>query len=154
MPKTHYARVNEHGEIVLPASLARDFGIAPGDEIRVEPNGHGLHLKPSIRKLQRVYVEITNRCNLTCSTCMRNVWDTQYGGMSADTFKSILSAFEKLASKPELFFGGYGEPLSHPNCLNFIEQAKAAGYSVALISNGILLSEPVTQKLIELELDK
>jgi MoaA/NifB/PqqE/SkfB family radical SAM enzyme len=35
-----------------------------------------------------------------------------------------------------------------------IEQAKAAGHPVALISNGILLTEQVTRRLIELELDK
>src|SRR5512136_1839810 len=106
MPKTQYARVNEHGEIILPPDLARDFGISPGDEIRVEPNGHGLHLSPPITKLRRVYVEITNQCNLNCSTCMRNVWDIEYGGMSAETFKRILSGLAGLQPKPELFFGG------------------------------------------------
>jgi len=154
MPKTHYARVNEHGEIVLPAGLARDFGILPGNEIRVEPNGHGLHLSSPITKLRRVYIEITNRCNLNCSTCMRNVWDAQFGGMSQETFTRILAALEKLDPKPELFFGGYGEPLSHPGCLDMLKQAKAAGHLVALISNGILLSEKITQRLIELGLDK
>ena len=74
--------------------------------------------------------------------------------MSAETFQRILSALEKLDPKPELFFGGYGEPLSHPRCLEFIEQAKAAGHTVTLISNGILLTEQITQKLINLELDK
>lgn len=154
MPKTLYAHVNELGEIVLPPDLARDFGISPGDEIRVEPNEHGLHLGPPITKLKRVYVEVTNKCNLNCSTCMRNVWDIQYGGMSAEIFERILSAFEGLQPKPELFFGGYGEPLSHPDCLKMIEQAKTAGHPVALISNGILLTEQVTRRLIELGLDK
>ena len=154
MPKTRYAHVNEHGEIVLPPDLARDFGILPGANIRLEPNGHGLRLSPPITKLKRVYVEITNQCNLNCSTCMRNVWNIQYGGMSAETFKHILSGLAGLQPKPELFFGGYGEPLSHPDCLDMIEQAKAAGHPVALISNGILLSEQVTRRLIQLKLDK
>ena len=114
MAKIHYAQVDEHGNIVLPPKLARDLGISPGDEIRVEPNGQGLHLRPSIHTLKRVYVEITNKCNLNCATCMRNVWDVQYGGMSEATFKRILSGLEGLPDKPELFFGGYGEPLSHP----------------------------------------
>ncbi len=154
MPKTLYARVNEHGEISLPPDLAREFGISPGDAIRVEPSGHGLRLGPPITKLRRVYVEVTNQCNLNCATCMRNVWKIAYGGMSAETFDRILAAFEGWQPKPELFFGGYGEPLSHPNCLKMIAQAKAVGHPVALISNGILLTEQVTRKLIELELDK
>ena len=75
MAKIHYARVNDHNEILLPLHLARELGIIPGDEIRIEPNGHGLYLHPSIHALKRVYVEVTNTCNLNCSTCMRNVWD-------------------------------------------------------------------------------
>jgi MoaA/NifB/PqqE/SkfB family radical SAM enzyme len=154
MPKINYAHVDKHGNIVLPPDLIRDLGISPGDEIRVEPNGHGLRLSSPITTLKRIYVEVTNKCNLTCATCMRNVWNIEYGGMSAETFKRILSGLEGLQEKPELFFGGYGEPLSHPACLDMIEQAKAAGHSVSLISNGILLTEQVTRRLIELKLDK
>jgi MoaA/NifB/PqqE/SkfB family radical SAM enzyme len=154
MPKINYAQVDEHGNIILPPKLARDLGIAPGDEIRVDSNSHGLHLRSSIKALKRVYVEITNKCNLNCSTCMRNVWDVKYGDISAETFNRILLGLKDLPQKPELFFGGYGEPLSHPACLDMIEQAKAAGYSVSLITNGILLTEQVTRRLIDLRLDK
>ena len=154
MTTTRYAHINEHGEIVLPANLAQDLGISPGDEIRVEANGHDLYLKSPITKLRRVYVEITNRCNLNCSTCMRNVWDAEYGGMSVETFKRILSDLAGLEQKPEIFFGGYGEPLSHPACLEMIELAKTAGHPVSLISNGILLTRQVSHKLIELKMDQ
>jgi len=74
--------------------------------------------------------------------------------MSLETFQRILASLAALPQKPEIFFGGYGEPLSHRHCLDMIELAKAAGHSVALISNGILLTEQVTQKLIDLRLDK
>ncbi|HSL42414.1 MAG TPA: radical SAM protein [Anaerolineales bacterium] len=153
MAKIHHARVNEHNEIVLPPHLARDLGLAPGDEIRIERNEHGLHLRPSIHTLKRVYVEMTNKCNLTCTTCMRNIWDVKYGHMSPTTFESILSAFDGLAEKPELFLGGYGEPLSHPGILEMVEQAKGRGHRVSLITNGILLTEAVSRKLIDLNLD-
>mgnify|MGYP001147826606 CR=1 FL=1 len=86
MAKIQYARVNKHREIVLPPHLAKDLGISPGDEIRVETNGDGLRLRPSIHTLKRVYVEVTNKCNLTCSTCMRNVWDVEYRNISGGTF--------------------------------------------------------------------
>jgi MoaA/NifB/PqqE/SkfB family radical SAM enzyme len=154
MPKIKHAQVDEHGNIILPPYLARELGIFPGDEIRVEPNSHGLHLRSPLTTLKRVYVEITNKCNLNCSTCMRNVWDVKYGGMSIETFKLILSSLEAMPQKPELFFGGYGEPLSHPNCLEMVELAKKAGHSVALISNGILLTEQVSQRLVDLRLNK
>jgi MoaA/NifB/PqqE/SkfB family radical SAM enzyme len=153
MAKTQYARINEQGEIVLPAHLARDLGISPGDEIRIEPNGQGMYVHPSVHTLKRVYVELTNRCNLNCSTCMRNVWDVQYGHMSTDVFEKILDGLDGSLEKPELFLGGYGEPLSHPTVLSMIERAKERGYRVSLITNGILLTELVARRLIELSLD-
>lgn len=153
MPKTYYARVNEHGEIVLPHQLATKLGISAGDEIRVDPNGLGLFVHPSVHTLKRVYVEVTNRCNLNCSTCMRNVWDVPYGNMSPTAFERILLGFENSPQKPELFLGGYGEPLSHPHILEMIEQAKRQGHAVSLITNGILLSEQVSHSLIDLNLD-
>ncbi len=153
MAKIHYAKVNDRGELILPPQFARDLGILPGDEIRIEPNGHGAYLHPSIHDLKRVYVEVTNRCNLNCSTCMRNVWDTAYGYMSSETFERILSSLESASERPELFLGGYGEPLSHPKILNLIEQAKSRGFRVSMITNGVLLTEAVASRLIDLKLD-
>jgi len=153
MAKVHYARVNEQREIVLPPQLAREMGIQPGDEVRVEMDGGGLHMHPSIHGLRRVYVEVTNKCNLTCSTCMRNVWNVKYGHMSTDTFERILAGAEDLPEKPEIFLGGYGEPLSHPHILRMIERAKQRGHRVSLITNGILLTKTVITSLIDLHLD-
>ena len=153
MAKIHYARVNENKEIVLPHHLAKSLGISPGDEIRVETDGGGVHLHPSIHTLKQVYVEATNRCNLSCSTCMRNVWDVKYGHMSSETFERILSGLEAFPEKPELFLGGYGEPLFHPNILHMIKRAKETGHRVSLITNGILLTGSMIRQLIDLNLD-
>jgi AbrB family looped-hinge helix DNA binding protein len=153
MPQTLYARVDENGNIVLPAALARKLGIQPGDEIRVMSDGQSLRLRPSITTLRRVYVEVTNQCNLNCSTCMRNVWDVEYGSISVETFDRILADLDAFPQKPELFFGGYGEPLSHPACLEMLAHAKRLGYRVSLITNGILLTEPVIRRLVDIKLD-
>jgi MoaA/NifB/PqqE/SkfB family radical SAM enzyme len=153
MTKIHYARINENNEVILPPQLVKELGIASGDEIRIEKNGHGVTLRPSIHTLKRVYVEVTNKCNLNCSTCMRNVWDVKFGTMPRETFERILAGLGNFADKPELFFGGYGEPLSHPGILKMVEQAKVAGYRVSLITNGILLTEPVVDRLIDVGLD-
>jgi len=153
MAKIQYAHVNERGEIVLPLPLVNELGLNPSDEIRVELDTHGLHIHPSVMTLKRVYVEVTNKCNLNCSTCMRNVWDVKYGYMPDETFDRILLSFQDQPNKPELFLGGYGEPLSHPRVLGMIERAKKLGHRVSLITNGILLTEQVTRKLIHLELD-
>lgn len=153
MSRIHYARVNPNGEVLLPPHLARELGLAAGGELRVEADGNGVHLHPSAHALRRVYVEATNQCNLTCSTCMRNVWEVKYGRMSDDTFERVLAGFDSAEDKPEIFFGGYGEPLSHPRILDLIGQAKNRGHRVSLITNGILLNESIRRSLIDLRLD-
>jgi MoaA/NifB/PqqE/SkfB family radical SAM enzyme len=154
MPQTLYAHVDENGNIVLPATLARKLGILAGDDIRVMSDGQSLRLLPSITTLRRVYIEVTNKCNLNCSTCMRNVWDVEYGSLSLQTFERILSDLDAFPQKPELFFGGYGEPLSNPGCLQMLECAKKLGYRVSLISNGLLLTDQVIRTLVEIRLDR
>jgi MoaA/NifB/PqqE/SkfB family radical SAM enzyme len=153
MAKTYYAHVNERNEIVLPARVAEEMGIVPGDELRVEPNGQGVYIHAPVNALKRVYLEATNKCNLNCSTCMRNVWDVKFGYMAEETFERILASLQDLPNKPELFFGGYGEPLSHPRILGMIQRAKELGHRVSLITNGIPLTEKVADRLIELKLD-
>jgi MoaA/NifB/PqqE/SkfB family radical SAM enzyme len=153
MAKIQYAKVNEKGELILPPQFARELGIVPGAEIRIEPDGHGAYLHPSPHGLRRVYVEVTNTCNLNCSTCMRNVWDTAFGQMSMEVFERILMGLEQCAEKPELFLGGYGEPLAHPKILLLIERAKARGFRVSMITNGTLLTPETSRRLIDLKLD-
>lgn len=153
MAKIKYAQVNERGEIILPREFASALGILPGDELRVEQIENAAVIHSSVFTLRRIYIEVTNKCNLTCATCMRNVWDAQFGLMSTETFTRILNDAQRAPQKPELFFGGYGEPLSHPRILDFIKQAKGRGFRVSLITNGILLDEKMTHALIELKLD-
>ena len=153
MSQTLYAHIDEHGNIVLPRALAQKLGIVPNDEIRVMPGDESLRLRPSITTLRRVYIEATNRCNLSCSTCMRNVWNVEYGSLSSKMFERILLDLDSFPQKPELFFGGYGEPLFNPACLDMLEHAKQLGYRVSLISNGILLTEQVRRRLVDMRLD-
>lgn len=153
MAKIKYAQVNERGEIILPREFANALGILPGDKLRVEQAENATVIHSSVSTLRRIYIEATNKCNLTCVICMRNVWNAQFGSMSAETFTQILNDAKNAPQQPELFFGGYGEPLSHPRILDFIAQAKERGFRVALITNGILLDEKMSRALINLNLD-
>jgi len=64
-----------------------------------------------------------------------------------------LTGLEGCAEKPEIFLGGYGEPFSHPRLLHLVQLAKERGHRVSLITNGILLTEEVARRLIDLKLD-
>jgi MoaA/NifB/PqqE/SkfB family radical SAM enzyme len=84
---------------------------------------------------------------------MRNVWDEPLGFMSEATFQCVLQGLEASSPRPGVFFGGFGEPLSHPKILQMIQQVKALGCRVELISNGINLSQLMAEALVDAELD-
>ncbi len=58
---------------------------------------------------------------------MRNVWDEKPGYMDLRVYSKIILDLDRFDPKPMIFFGGYGEPLSHPNILDMIEMAKKSG---------------------------
>jgi MoaA/NifB/PqqE/SkfB family radical SAM enzyme len=151
--KTFATHIDEQGRLILPPEAAQRLGLTPGAKVTIEENDHNLSISQPITSLKRVYVEVTNRCNLNCSTCMRNVWNVEFGHMTLDIFDRVLEGVMALSPRPEIFLGGYGEPLSNPDCLAMIERAKSLELHVSLITNGILLSEEVSRKLVELQLD-
>ena len=83
----------------------------------------------------RVYVEITNQCNMHCSFCHGHSRPPRK--MSEGEFARVLSA---LAGKTEyVYYHLMGEPLSHPLLPRFIEMARASGFRSVVTTNGTLL---------------
>ena len=146
--------VDQQGHLILPPDLLKRWGLTPGVTVEVEESAGYLSLRRSITCLRQVYIEPTNICNLDCRICMRNVWDEPPGRMAAGTFAHIMQGILKSDPTPDVFFGGYGEPLAHPEILEMVAAAKRSGATVELITNAILLSEPVARRLIELGLDR
>jgi MoaA/NifB/PqqE/SkfB family radical SAM enzyme len=145
--------VDEAGHLILPPELARQYGLAPGTKTRIEPASNGLHIRRPVSQLAKVYIEPTNHCNLDCVTCMRNSWDEPLGVMTSDSFSRIISGLRSFSPPPAIFFGGLGEPLSHPNIAEMVREAKALGSSVELITNGTLLNKALSKQLMEAGLD-
>ncbi len=104
-------------------------------------------------QLLKMYIEPTNQCNLDCRMCVRNVWDEPQGKMSNDVFSSVISGLGSFSPVPTIFFGGFGEPLSHPSIVDWVRQAKSLGSRVELITNATLLSKEKSLALIEAGLD-
>lgn len=148
------ATVDEHGRLVLPPEAAVMLGLLPGASTQLEVEGDELRVLRPVSHLARVYVEPTSLCNFDCRTCMRNVWDEPLGHMSAETYARVLAGLESVCPRPEVFFGGYGEPLAHPRMIDMVRQAKAAGARVELITNGTLLDDETSAALISLGLDR
>jgi MoaA/NifB/PqqE/SkfB family radical SAM enzyme len=149
MSKDFEAEIDEAGRLILPPEFARQYGLNPGTSVRIENSVNGMHLCQPVTHLAKVYIEPTNRCNLDCVTCMRNSWSEPLGAMSSAAFSRIVEGLRSFSPPPEIFFGGFGEPLSHPNIVDMVRQAKGLGSSVALITNGTLLTKSLSEQLID-----
>lgn len=84
----------------------------------------------------RVYVEITNVCNMHCSFCHGH--SRPKGQMDRAAFARIL---EQLRGKTQyIYYHLMGEPLTHPELPLFLAMAKEKGFQSVITTNGILLS--------------
>ena len=149
----HWIEIDEEGRLVLPPEVAELYGIQPGAHMLLKEGSKSLHLQRPITQLAKVYIEPTSRCNLTCRTCIRNAWEEAQGDMSVETFNRVLESLKVLPSRPDVFFGGFGEPLLLTNIAEMVAQIKAIAGKVELITNGILLTEQRSRELIEAGLD-
>jgi len=85
----------------------------------------------------KIYLEITNVCNLACPFCPPR--RRPAGFLSAEDFGLYLRALEGFGR--QLYFHVKGEPLLHPELGGFVAAAGARGFAVNLTSNGTLLAE-------------
>ncbi len=85
----------------------------------------------------KVYVEITNICNMNCSFCHGHHRTPRQ--MSRDEFAFIL---DKLTEQTKyIYYHLMGEPLVHPQLPEFIKMAGQRGYKSIITTNGTLLNK-------------
>lgn len=147
--KTLWAEVDSEGRLIVPAELVNQYGLTPGARLRIEADTNSVRLHRSVQQLAKIYIEPTNRCNITCRTCMRNTWDEPLGMMSADTFALVAGSIAALASKPRVMFAGIGEPLFHPRTVEMIARLHEIGCAVELTTNGTLLTPKRSRQLVD-----
>lgn len=87
-------------------------------------------------KFKKVYLEITNNCNLNCSFCIGNSRPKKE--LSMAEFKIILDKIKNYTNY--LYFHILGEPLIHPDINEFINYAKAFGFNINITTNGYLIN--------------
>jgi MoaA/NifB/PqqE/SkfB family radical SAM enzyme len=149
----NWIQVDKQGRLVLPPGLTQRYGLEPGVRIRFEEKNDAIRIYQPVTNLRKVYIEPTNRCNLTCLTCIRRSWDEELGMMPVDIFERIFADISEYNPKPSVFFGGLGEPLLHSNTIEWIARCKENGMKVEMITNGILLNEERARQLVDLKLD-
>lgn len=86
-------------------------------------------------KFKRIYIEITNICNLNCTFCHKNTRTPQF--MSINSFNHIIQQIKPYSSY--IYLHVQGEPLLHPNLDEILNICDKENIQVQLVTNGTLI---------------
>jgi MoaA/NifB/PqqE/SkfB family radical SAM enzyme len=125
---------------------------APFDPRRYHEQVTGARSALAERPPVCLYLEVTNRCNLLCTTCPRTYEELEPpADMSWDLFTSIVDQARGLA---RAVLHGVGEPMLVANLPKMVRYLKDRGVYVLFNTNGTLLSERNGRALIDARLDE
>lgn len=85
---------------------------------------------------KKIYLEITNDCNLSCPFCIKNQRIKKY--MNMQDFIYILDKLKPFTKY--LYFHVMGEPTLHPNINEYIDIASEY-FNINITTNGYLINE-------------
>ena len=97
------------------------------------PGGAGLRSM----MYSRVYIEITNICNMRCSFCHGH--SRELRRMTLEEFSHILDQLE--GKTKYVYYHLMGEPLTHPHLPLFLQMAAQSGFRSVITTNGTLLDQ-------------
>jgi MoaA/NifB/PqqE/SkfB family radical SAM enzyme len=104
--------------------------------------------------LRKIYVEPTNRCNLSCVTCIRHSWDESFEDLAWPVYQALIDGLADFPDVKTIAFAGFGEPLLHPRFSEMVRLAHVNGLRTEMTSNAILLSSSLAEQLIDAGLDQ
>ncbi len=97
------------------------------------------------KRFKKIYIEISNVCNLQCTFCPEVVRGKKF--MDPDLFKKV--AKEAAPLTEVVCFHLMGEPLLHPEFENYLNICAGLNLRVELTTNGILLDERRADALLK-----
>lgn len=95
---------------------------------------------------QSIQLAPTDTCNLNCNMC--SVKEREGGELTLAQVKNLLVDFSWLGAKTVELTGG-GDPTMYPMINEIIAGAASLGYTIGMITNGVVLREKVDQSNID-----
>lgn len=96
------------------------------------------------------YIEISDKCNLSCSHCFKSLMPYSKTMTSEDILNIIDQLYE--LGVFELRFVGF-EPTTNPELLNYAEYARNKGFYIVLNTNGYL-PDKYQQRIVDFDFDE
>lgn len=123
--------------------LFGDAGVPTRINTALALAGAKLHLARTVQPWM-LQVEVTNRCNINCAFCSRNVTEMRLGDMAPALRDKVV---ELSARVQEVALFGYGEPLVSRAFHDLLPRLRSS--RVGFFTNGLLLDERLLGKLLE-----
>lgn len=95
--------------------------------------------------IKKIYLELTQRCNLECTSCFRQNWDFEQTQMTQEIFDRCLSDMASIDTLEEIVLGGIGEPTMHPKFKEWVKQLPDV--KLALTSNAFYWDDEMIELL-------
>ena len=92
------------------------------------------------KRFKKIYIEITNRCNLNCSFCGKNKRD--YRDMSLLEFELVINKIKKYTDY--IYLHVKGEPLLYSNLDSLLSICDNTNIKVNITTNGVFLKEKLS----------
>lgn len=89
-----------------------------------------------MNRFKKIYIEISNICNLKCSFCPTSKRKAK--SLSKEEFKIILEKIRPFTKY--IYLHVKGEPLFHKDIIEFLKISKELGFFVNITTNGTLIS--------------
>jgi radical SAM protein with 4Fe4S-binding SPASM domain len=90
-----------------------------------------------MKKYKKIYLEITNKCNLKCDFCPETKRTAEF--MSEAAFRQILDQIKPFTDY--IYLHVMGEPLLHPKLESFLDISYEKGFKVNITTNGTLIEK-------------
>ena len=100
---------------------------------------------------QRIVIELTAACNLSCPMCPRRYMEKKDGYMSGDMWRRLINEISDDSPRSIILPFWRGESLLHPEFLELLRFALDKSLRIHIASNGMLVKDEYAKVLAECE---
>jgi MoaA/NifB/PqqE/SkfB family radical SAM enzyme len=102
--------------------------------------------------LKYIFISTWHECNANCTQCYEKFEHKTKSSLTTEETKNIIDQFYKLNGL--LIYFCSGEFLLRPDALELISHARKKNILVNVVTNGLILDEPLLKKLKSIDLNK
>ncbi len=97
--------------------------------------------------LKKLYIELTNKCNLNCSICYRKSWKDELRDMDRGLFDKVCKEARDIKTLKSVVLGGIGEPTYSPLIYDAIRLFQ--DYDLTITTNGTLMDDDLIKLIVK-----